>query len=239
MNHHLRVWGLAIAAVALVGLGSHLWLGHHSKTCAGPDQFASEIAELEAADGDRPPPERPIVFVGSSSIRLWENLQNDMAPLPVLNRGFGGSELSDVIYYVDRVVIRYRPRAVVLYAGDNDLEGNTGKSPDDVVRDFTTFVSRVQAAVPDARIYYVSIKPSRARWAVWPNQRKANEQIAAICAGNPLLGYIDIAKPMLTTGKPPSRGLFRRDGLHLTAKGYALWTTIIKGRLQKDLGEAR
>ena len=186
-------------------------------------------------DRDHPAPERPIVFVGSSSIRLWETLQKDMAPLPVLNRGFGGAQLSHVVHFVDRTVIQYHPRAVVLYAGDNDLDERTGKSAEDVARDFRTFVSLVQAGVPDVRIYYLSIKPSRLRWSDWPRQQKANAEISALCAGDPRLGYIDVATPMLAAGKPP-RDLFRFDGLHLSAKGYALWTGVIRPRLQMDLG---
>jgi lysophospholipase L1-like esterase len=99
-------------------------------------------------------------------------------------------------------------------------------------------VSIVQAAVPDVRIYYLSIKPSRLRWSDWPRQQKANAEISALCAGDPCLGYIDIATSMLAAVEPPPRSFFRFDGLHLSAKGYALWTGIIKSRLQKDLGES-
>jgi len=238
-GRRFRFWVLAIGGLLLVGLlGSRLWLEWYIRASANPDFFADDIAKFEAADRDHPPPERPVVFVGSSSIRFWDTLQSDMAPLPVINRGFGGAQLSHVVYFADRVVIRYRPRAVVLYAGDNDLDERTGKSAADVVRDFRTFVSRVQAAVPDVHIYYVSIKPSRPRWAQWPEQQKANAQISALCMGDPGLGYIDIATPMLAAGGRPPRDLFRFDGLHLSAKGYALWTGIIKPRLQRDLGES-
>jgi lysophospholipase L1-like esterase len=208
------------------------------RASANPEFFAGEIANFAATDRDHPPPERPIVFVGSSSIRLWNTLQKDMAPLPVLNRGFGGAQLSSVIHFVDRTVLQYRPRAVVLYAGDNDLDKRTGKTVEDVARDFQTFVSRVQAGVPEVRIYCLSIKPSRMRWSDWPRQQKANAEISALCAGDPRLGYIDVATSMLAAGEPPPRDLFRFDGLHLSAKGYALWSGIIKPRLQTDLGES-
>jgi lysophospholipase L1-like esterase len=160
-----------------------------------------------------------------------------MAPLPVLNRGFGGSQLSQVVYYVEQTVIHYRPRAVVLYAGDNDLDRRllTGKTPETVASDFTTFVVRVQAAVPDARIYYLSMKPSRQRWIDWPQERMGNALIAKICAADPRLTYIDVATPMLATGMPPSPDLFMPDGLHPSPKGYALWTGIIRPRIEADL----
>ena len=204
---------------------------------SGPGFFAGDIAAFAAADLDHPPPERPIIFVGSSSIRLWSTLHADMAPLPVLNRGFGGSQLSQVVYYVDQTVIHYRPRAVVLYAGDNDLDGRfrTGKTPEDVAREFTAFVARVEAAVPDARIYYLSMKPTRQRWADWPSEQAGNTLIAKICAGDTRLTYVDVATPMLAAGRPPPSDLFLPDGMHPSPKGYALWTGVIKTRLQADL----
>jgi lysophospholipase L1-like esterase len=136
---------------------------------------------------------------------------------------------------VDKLVIQYRPRAVVLYAGDNDLDERTGKPAEDVVRDFRTFVARVRVGTPDARIYFVSIKPSPLRYCDWSRQREANQQIRAICAADPDISYIDVAGPMSPEGEPPSRSLFVFDGLHLSAEGYALWTRIIKPRLLTDL----
>jgi len=239
MKRRLRFWAMLIVGLVFVAvLGGRLWFEWYLRASAEPEFFRSEIVQFAALDRDHPPPERPIVFVGSSSIRLWDTLQADMAPLPVLNRGFGGAQLSHVVYFVDQTVIRYRPRAVILYAGDNDLDKRTGKTAEDVVHDFETFVSDVRAAVPDVRIYYLSIKPSRLRWDDWPRQRQANAEILKLCARDVRLGYIDVATPMLAAGEPPPRDLFRFDRLHLSAKGYALWSSIIKPRLQKDLGDS-
>jgi lysophospholipase L1-like esterase len=237
MKRRIRFWAIVVLALVCLGwLGGRLWLAWYTKASANPEFFAADIAKFATTDRDHPPPERPIVFVGSSSIRLWDTLQRDMAPLPVLNRGFGGAQLSHMVHFADRIVIKYRPRAVVLYAGDNDLDA--GGSPEDVLRDFMSFVSRVQAALPDVRIYYLSMKPSRLRWTNWPQYRQANAQISAICRRDPRLGYIDVATPLLASGQPPARDFFRFDGMHPSAKGYALWTGIIRPRLQKDLGEA-
>ena len=157
------------------------------------------------------------MFVGSSSIRLWDTLAEDMAPLPVMNRGFGGSQLSHVIHFADRTVIHYRPRAVVLYAGDNDLDERTGKTADDVVRDFETFKDLVHSYVPDARVYYLSIKPSRMRWARWPEQAKANAAIAALCAGDPRLAlHRHRDADARDAASRRARDLFSFDGLHLS-----------------------
>jgi hypothetical protein len=214
----LRIGLFVVAGLALtLLLGGRLALEWYGRASHDPAFFEGEIAAFEAADREHPPPERPIVFVGSSSIRLWDKLAEDMAPLPVLNRGFGGSQLAHAVHFADRVVIRYRPRAVVLYAGDNDLDQRTGRSAADVVRDFQAFAARVHGAVPDARIYYLAIKPSRMRWARWPEMARANGEIAALCAGDPRLAFLDIATPMLATGEPPARDLFIFDGLHLSA----------------------
>jgi lysophospholipase L1-like esterase len=225
--------GLALAAL----LGVRLWLEWYGRASQDPAFFADEIAAFEVADRERPPPERPIVFVGSSSIRLWDTLAEDFAPLPVINRGFGGSQLWHVNHWVEPAVLRYRPRAVVLYAGDNDLDERTGKRAEDVARDFEAFLGLVHAAVPDARVYYLAIKPSRLRWARWPEMRRANQAIAALCARDPRLAFLDTAAPMLATGEPPSRALFLFDGLHLSAEGYALWTSVVKPRLLADFGD--
>jgi lysophospholipase L1-like esterase len=236
VKRRIRFWAiLLLALLSLAWLGGRLASAWYVKASANPEFFAADIAKFETADRDHTPPERPVVFVGSSSIRLWDTLQRDMAPLPAINRGFGGARLSSVVYFVDRVVIQYRPRAVVLYAGDNDLDA--GKTPEDVVRDFKAFVSSVQSALPDVRIYYVSMKPNRVLWTRWPMYQQANEQISAICAHDPRLAYIDVATPLLAYGQPPPRDLFRFDGIHLSAKGYAIWTGIIRPRLQKDLEE--
>jgi lysophospholipase L1-like esterase len=237
MTRRVKVWIVIAVVVVLVlvtMVGGRLLL---FKWMAEPGYFAGDIAAFAVADRDHPSPKRPVIFVGSSSIRLWSTLQADMAPLPVLNRGFGGSQLSQVVYFLDQTVIHYRPRAILLYAGDNDLDGRyrTGKTPAGVAREFRMFVTRVEAAVPDARIYYLSMKPSRQRWVDWPQEYAGNALIAQICAADPRLSYIDIATPMLAAGAPPPSDLFTPDGMHPSPKGYALWTAIIKPRLQADL----
>src|SRR3954462_5475640 len=128
-----------------------------------PTRFEPEIRAFEASDRASPPPRGGVVFVGSSSIKNWTSVAADFPGLSVLNRGFGGSTMADVVHYADRVVLPYRPRLIVLYAGDNDLA--EGRTPDQVVRDYQAFVKRVRSALPATRIVYVSIKPSPSRRA--------------------------------------------------------------------------
>lgn len=195
--------------------------GAMSGATPGSGRFAEEIARFEAADRDRPPPRGGVLFVGSSSIRMWSTLERDFAGLPVINRGFGGSEYGDLRYWTERIVFPYEPRWIVLYEGDNDLE--SGKSPERVAADFRAFVSTVQGRLPTARIAVISIKPSRARWHLEPQVRAANALVRACCEAADGLHFIDLFTPMLGADGLPRPELFLEDGLHLNEAGYALW----------------
>lgn len=166
-----------------------------------------------------------IVFVGSSSIRGWTTLAEDFADLPVLNRGFGGSQLIDSIMYAHRIVTPYKPAAVAVYAGDNDIAA--GKSADRVFADFKTLVQTIHAADPTIRIGFIAIKPSLKRWELWETMNKANTMVAQFAKTHDLVTYLDIATPMLGNGGEPEPGLFVKDGLHLSRSGYDLWTSVL------------
>lgn len=197
---------------------------------AKPDHWAAEIDKLTAGDAANPPPANSIVFVGSSSIRLWTSLATDFPGIATINRGFGGSELADSVYYADRLVLAYRPRAVVLYAGDNDLWN--GKSPESIAADFETFRAMIRAVLPGARVIYLAIKPSPSRARVWPEAQRANQLIAAACAKDPLCAFADVATPMLDASGAPRSELFIEDQLHLAPAGYAVWTKVLAPHLQ-------
>ena len=183
--------------------------------------FESEIAEIEARDPVDARARGGIVFVGSSSIRMWPNLAADFPGLPVLNHGFGGSTLADVIWFTPRIVLPYLPREVVLYAGDNDLAA--GRTPEQVLGDYTTFVRLVRQALPAVRIVFLSIKPSPSRWALVEPMRQANALIAQAITHDTLATYVDVFTPMLGPSGRPRPELFQADSLHMTPEGYALW----------------
>jgi lysophospholipase L1-like esterase len=188
--------------------------------------WEAPLAVFAAADSKQAPPPGGVLFVGSSSIRLWDGLQSDFSALPVvINRGFGGSTLSDCVHYLDRLVIPYRPRLVLVYAGDNDLA--LGRTAADVLRQFEAFVDGVQTALPQTRIAFISIKPSPARAALLPEIHRANRLVEQFAAAHPGVQYIDIYTPMLAADGQPRRELFRPDALHLNATGYALWRSVI------------
>ncbi|MGH7169562.1 MAG: SGNH/GDSL hydrolase family protein [Gemmataceae bacterium] len=192
-------------------------------------RWEKEIAAFEKRDKDKAPPKNPIVFVGSSSIRLW-NLSKSFPRLPALNRGFGGSQLADAVHFAPRIVLKYEPRLIVLYAGDNDIAA--GKTPQRIRADFQAFVKTVHAKLPKVRIVFICIKPSLLRWASIDKIRKANALVEAECKKDDRLAYLDIATPMLGDDGKPRRELFANDGLHLNAKGYAVWAERLKPYLE-------
>lgn len=198
--------------------------------------FATEIAAFTAWDARNATPANPIVFAGSSSIRLW-NTAERFPGLPIVNRGFGGAQLADVNQYVNETVLRYRPRVVVLYAGDNDI--NAGRTNDQVFADYETFVASVHGADSTVDIVFIPIKPSLQRWALWPRMKEVNARILAFVQGHAHLRYVDVATPMLGSDGKPRPELFMADGLHMKPAGYDVWTSGLKPHLDSLSVRAR
>lgn len=190
---------------------------------AQPDRWEAAIAAFEESDGEAPPTGR-ILFLGSSSIRLWD-LERWFPRHRALNRGFGGSQIADSVHYFERLVTPYAPSHIVLYAGDNDIAA--GKSAAQVTADFRRFRDRVRDKLPQTRILFLAIKPSLARWRLVDEMRRANQQIEALSWADPLLRFVDVATPMLGPDGRPRPELFVADGLHLSEAGYRLWTSIV------------
>lgn len=184
-------------------------------------RFESEIQRFEAMDRESPPASGGIVFVGSSSFRLWPDVARDFPGVAVINRGFGGSTLPEVIHYAPRIVVPYKPRLVVVYAGDNDIAD--GRTPAQVASDWRAFAALVGRELPEARVAFVSIKPSPSRWALVERVREANRLVQAEVARDPRQAYVDVFTPMLGANGRPRPELFADDSLHMTPAGYALW----------------
>lgn len=191
---------------------------------SSPD-WATDMARFAAEDAVSPPPQDVFVFTGSSSVRMWDTLAADFAGKPVLNRGFGGSQLRDAVHYADEIAIRYRPRMILIYSGDNDI--NAGRSPQQVLHDFRAFVARVHRDLPDTPIAFLAIKPSPARADQLPRQRQANALVQAEAARLPNVEFIDVATPMLGSGGQPRPELFIEDRLHMNRAGYELWRGVV------------
>lgn len=220
-----RAAGLTLFAFAALSLTS-LSRGEDK-----PDftRWEKTIEAFEQQDKDRPPPKNAILFGGSSTIRLWD-LPASFPRLDVINRGFGGSQIADSVYFAPRIITKYEPRIVVFYAGDNDVAA--GKKPEQVLEDFQALVKAIHKDLPKTKILFVSIKPSPSRLKFFETQKKANALVEDFCKKNELLTYVDVVKPMLDDDGKPREELFTKDNLHMNAKGYELWASILKPYLK-------
>ena len=198
-----------------------------ARAAALDQSLAVEIGRFVSADQAAPPAPCQVLFVGSSSIVRWRSLAADMAPMPVINRGFGGSYIEHVNRWFDKIVAPYRPRAIVFYAGDNDIDA--GVPVDRVIADFDAFMSLKTQALGATPVYFISVKPSKARVAELALQAKFNAAIGERAGQRSDLTVLDVASPMLENGKP--RDLFVADGLHMAPAGYAIWTRIVRAAL--------
>jgi lysophospholipase L1-like esterase len=230
--------GLVAAAVGLAA-GFGPWLrSSGAETAPSTNRWESAIAEFEAMDRTNPPPRQATLFVGSSSVRLWPHLAQDFPGHKVIQRGFGGSELSDVVAFANRIVLPYQPKIILVYAGDNDIAN--GKSPERVLADFKTFAQKVRVASPSTRIGFIAVKPCPAREKFLSEVKAANRLIREFAGQDGNLFFVDVFTPMLGADGALRAELFGPDGLHMNEKGYALWASLIRPLLdQSDLPGAR
>ena len=195
---------------------------------------AAEINAFAATDRKQMPPTGAVLFMGSSSIRIWSTLAQDFAEIPVINRGFGGSFISQSTLYADRIAVPYKPKMIVLAAGTNDLAyGN--RNSQQVFQDFKDFVAKIHAALPDTRIVYISINPTVARWNQEGDILDTNHLIEKFIFENnsptEKLNFINSHAQILTADGQPQPKLLQGDGLHFNSEGYKVWTSIIKPRI--------
>ena len=217
---------LALFTFIAVTNVTSLW----SQDSEQPSRWASAMAKFEAQDKSSPTKPAGVVFVGSSSTRLW-NLDKSFPKAGYLNRGFGGSQIADSIEFANTLVLKHRPKIVVMYAGDNDIAAK--KSPEKVAEDFRTFQKLLHKELPETQLIYIAIKPSLKRWDMWSKMKSANDQIAAQCQADARLSFADIITPMLNDEGTPRPGLFAKDGLHLNDAGYEVWTKVLKVELKQ------
>jgi len=194
-------------------------------------RWEKEIAEYEAMDRAHPLPQGGVLFIGSSTIRLWKTLDKDFPNHRVINRGFGGSQIADSTHFAERIIFPYEPRMIVLRAGGNDI--NAGKSPEQVFADYKAFVAKVHARLPKTQIVYISISPSPARWAERDAYKALNALIEKYTRQQPYLKYLDTYDMVLGSDGQPRRELFVADKLHFSAEGYRLLANRVRPLLPK------
>jgi lysophospholipase L1-like esterase len=219
---------LACAALAVASGAAALSDAAEPPSLSPFAKWEPAIAVFEEQDAKSPPPKGGVVFVGSSSIRLWD-LSKSFPKLDAVNRGFGGSEVADSVHFAQRLVLKHKPRQVVLYAGDNDIAH--GKSAEQVAADFREFVQVILKELPETKITYVATKPSIARWKLADTIRQANSLIRQQVEQDESLSFVDVWPAMLGEDGRPRPELFVKDGLHLSAAGYELWTKLLQPHL--------
>ncbi len=197
------------------------------------DLWQKEIAAFAEADKKEFPKKTQILFTGSSSIRLWQTLQSDFPEYSVLNRGFGGSQIEDVNHYAAEIVLPYKPKLIVFYAGDNDI--NDGKTPEQVLGDFKQFAAIIHEKLPKTRIIFISLKPSPSRWNLREKSEQANTLVKAETEKDKQLQFVDVWQPMLNEQGEPKPEIFIEDKLHMNAAGYKIWQTALAPYLKKGV----
>ena len=197
------------------------------------NRYEEDIIEYERRDSISGITKGQVLFIGSSSIHKWVSLEEDMFPIPVINRGFGGSTLPEVIYYFKRIVKPYKPSVIVLYEGDNDITAES-LTHEVVLESFKLFVRLTKKHLPNTHVYFLSVKPSPAREIFLDKLLITNTLLEEYCNENNNLFYIDITGPMYDQMGEIRRDIFLRDKLHLNEKGYKIWSKIIKDALLKN-----
>jgi lysophospholipase L1-like esterase len=205
-------------------------LGLTAQQPIDPNRFEPAIQKFEAEDKATPPAKGSVLFIGASSIARWGNLAESFPDLKVVNRGFGGSELSESTKYATRVVVPHAPRIVVLYAGENDL--NRGATPEAIASDFDKFSRLIHTSLPATRIVVIGLKPSLLRWKLRDGMHQTNKLIQAQCASDRKCAYVDPWPAMIGKDGTPRPEFFVEDGLHMTPEGYKAWTRMLQPYLK-------
>lgn len=190
------------------------------------NHFEKDIIAFETADATRAKAEGTVLFTGSSSIRMWSSLAEDFAPVPVLNRGFGGSTLPEVIHYAERIIFAYAPETIVLYCGENDIA--EGANANQVFESFQKLDRMIEERLPNTTLIYIAMKPSPARWALWPQYQEGDRMISAYLEGKAKRHFVDCSPAMLLPSGEADSSIFIEDMLHMNAKGYDGWEALIE-----------
>ncbi|MBT8304645.1 MAG: G-D-S-L family lipolytic protein [Bacteroidia bacterium] len=186
-----------------------------------PHRFDEDIKKFNKITA----PEDVVVFTGSSSIRFWDDLTEDCSKMEVVNTGFGGSHMSDLLYFIDETILRFKPSKVYIYEGDNDIAGD--KRPRRILRTTKKVTRKLLASSPNTEIRYISAKPSPSRWAYKKQYERFNALLNAYCNKHEQLDYIDVWTPMLGNNGRPKPHIFVEDSLHMNRQGYLIWKDMI------------
>lgn len=201
--------------------------------------WEADIRKFEHLDSTETYPKDAVLFMGSSSIRLWNTLQTDMQPYQSIQRGFGGSRISDLAWYTPRIVYPHACKAIVIYVGNDIIGSEKDKTPQEVATLFKYIVKTIRKKLPETPVFYIQVTPTESRWKVWPTIQQGNELVKQQCGSLHKTYYIGAAGSFVNSDGLPDSGLFRDDKLHLNTEGYKLWTKIIRQNLDSILSPAK
>jgi len=222
MYRVINIIGLVVLLVSCSSMESIKF----EKQYRSPERFEKNIKEFEAQDSKNFPPSGAVVVTGSSSVRMWHNrIKKDLEGLTIIPRGFGGSNMNDLLHYSDRIVLKYKPRAVVIYEGDNDTA--QGIHPLQIKTKFLSLAAKLKKQNPNVRIYLITVKPSIKRLNIWDKAVATNKIYKELSEKDKNIYYIDTASALLDSGKP-KKDIFIHDNLHLNKKGYDLWAEAVR-----------
>lgn len=225
---------LAVPVLGPVLVGWKIWDEVRRTISEDPLVWERAIQAFEKEERRRPAAKGAVVFAGSSTIRFWNGLAQDMAPLPTVQRGFGGAKVNDVIHYMDRLITRHEPSMVVLYIGTNDMldfGGNRPKTLEQMKALYDTLLSRLHERLPDARIVVLATFPSPLNAGRAAEIEAVNDYLRETAEGAPWLELVDGNEALKNPGGDPDRSVFRFDRIHLNKRGYAAWAQILRPKL--------
>ena len=232
---HVSLTKFTLLAFLIVSLGSCSKAVDMSKYQEASKVWEKEIQQLEAKDKAETDPQNAILFVGSSSIRLWKNIKTDMQPYPIIQRGYGGSKFSDNIFYVERLVKPHDFKALVMFFANDITGGNNDRTPEELAAIVKETIKKVRAIKPNKPIFLVEITPTNSRWKVWSKAKQANELLKNMSQNMKKVYFIETAAAYLDAEGKPRSELFGPDQLHQNQQGYDIWAAIIKKRLDEIL----
>ena len=192
--------------------------------------FSKEVEKIQQRSLDKGLNE-PVIFIGSSSIRMWSTLEQDFPDVPVLNHGFGGSEYSDLLKYREQLIEEFEPSMVVVYSGDNDIANS--QVPSQIAEKADRFVDGLRREASGALVIILAAKPSMARWELKDKYQELNEQLKKVAENYDHVVFVDVWNPMLKQNGEVNPKLFIEDGLHMNEKGYKIWKNLLLPYLSK------
>ena len=232
---HVSLTKFTIFSFLIINLSSCSKAVDMSKYQEASKVWEKEIQQLEAKDKAETDPQNAILFVGSSSIRLWKNIKTDMQPYPVIQRGYGGSKFSDNIFYVERLVKPHDFKALVMFFANDITGSNNDRTPEELTAIVKETIKKVRAIKPNKPIFLIEITPTNLRWKVWQQAKQANELLKNMSKKMKNVHFIETAAAYLDAEGKPRSELFGPDQLHQNQKGYDIWSAIIKKRLDEVL----